>query len=367
MKSTTRGSDGIEMKITKIEAWLVSMRLKEPYTIAYETIETATNVFLRVETNTKIYGFGCAAPDLQVTGETPESVLKAIREIVYPSIKGSDPLRSAMLLERIAPLLGSQSSALAAVDMALHDILGKACGLPLWKLLGGFRDRIKTSVTIGILPEQETVARAKEWLAQGFKTLKIKGGKDVDSDIIRVHKVREAVGIETELRFDANQGFTFEQAVKFVEGTRHCRLELIEQPTPMGQPDLLGRVTSSVSIPVMADESLITLRDAFRLARKNLVDMVNVKLMKVGGIAIARQINAVARSAGLEVMVGCMDESAISIAAGLHFALARPNVLYADLDGHLDLMNDPCEGAVLIRNGVLYPTSNPGLGFDIPY
>jgi L-alanine-DL-glutamate epimerase-like enolase superfamily enzyme len=367
MRSITRDSDRVEMKITTIEAWAVSMPLKEPYAIAYETIDSATNIFLRLETNSKITGFGCAAPDLQITGETPETVLKAMSDIVHSSIKGSDPLRSAMLLERLAPLLGSQSSALAAVDMALHDILGKACGLPLWKLLGGFRDRIKTSVTIGILPEKETVARAKDFLAQGFKSLKIKGGKDVDSDIVRVHKVREAVGMEVELRFDANQGFNVEQALKFVEETRHCRLELIEQPTPTGQPDLLGRVTSSVTIPVMADESLITLRDAFRLARKDLVDMVNIKLMKVGGIAVALQINAVARSAGLEVMVGCMDESALSIAAGLHFALSRPNVLYADLDGHLDLIDDPCEGAVLLRNGILYPIERPGLGFDVPY
>jgi L-alanine-DL-glutamate epimerase-like enolase superfamily enzyme len=366
MRFITRDSEGKEMKITAIEAWAVSMPLKEPYTIAYETINSATNIFIRLETNSEITGFGCAAPDLQITGETPETVLKAMSDVIPTTIKGSDPLRSAMLLERIAPLLGSQSSALAAVDMALHDILGKACGLPLWKLLGGFRDRIKTSVTIGILPEKETVARAQDFLAQGFKCLKIKGGKDVDSDIVRVQKVREAVGIETELRFDANQGFTVEQALKFVEKTRHCRLELIEQPTPTGQPDLLGRVTSSVSIPIMADESLITLRDAFRLARRDLVDMVNVKLMKVGGIAIARQINAVARSAGLEVMVGCMDESALSIAAGLHFALARPNVYYADLDGHLDLIDDPCEGAVLIRNGILYPNDNPGLGFNFP-
>jgi L-alanine-DL-glutamate epimerase-like enolase superfamily enzyme len=366
MRFITRDSEGKEMKITAIEAWAVSMPLKEPYTIAYETIDSATNIFIRLETNSEITGFGCAAPDLQITGETPETVLKAMSDVIPTTIKGSDPLRSAMLLERIAPLLGSQSSALAAVDMALHDILGKACGLPLWKLLGGFRDRIKTSVTIGILPEKETVARAQDFLAQGFKCLKIKGGKDVDSDIVRVQKVREAVGIETELRFDANQGFTVEQALKFVEKTRHCRLELIEQPTPTGQPDLLGRVTSSVSIPIMADESLITLRDAFRLARRDLVDMVNVKLMKVGGIAIARQINAVARSAGLEVMVGCMDESALSIAAGLHFALARPNVYYADLDGHLDLIDDPCEGAVLIRNGILYPNDNPGLGFNFP-
>ena len=353
------------MQITRLEIVPVTMKLSEPYTIAYETVSSTTNIFLNIETNTGITGFGCAAPDLEVTGETPESVTNDCKNFVEPKLKGVDPCRYIYQLNKLKSDLHKSPSTLAMVDMALFDIVGKTAGLPLYKLLGGFRDRMKTSVTVGILPLEETIEHAAKYKSMGFKVLKIKGGKNVDIDIERMIKVREEIGKEIDLRFDANQGYTVEESLKFVNETKQVKIELIEQPTPKGEPDLLGRVTNNVPIPVMADESLMNLRDAFRLARKDLVDTVNVKIMKVGGVNEALQINAVAKAANLEVMVGCMDESALGISAGLHFALARPNVEYADLDGHLDLIDDPADGAVILKEGVLYPTNKPGLGFDL--
>jgi L-alanine-DL-glutamate epimerase-like enolase superfamily enzyme len=350
------------VQITRIAAWPVGLPLTEPYTIAYETITAVTNVFVRMETDSHHVGYGCAAPDLEVTGETPESVLDFVDTNAVGELRGDDPLRAAALLDRMRPHLSDHPSAIAALDMALHDLLGKVSGLPLWRILGGYRDCIETSVTIGILPELETVERAADWVARGFRCLKLKGGRDLDADIAKVFRLRAELGNSIEIRFDANQGYTLEQALRFVGETKPARVALFEQPTPKGQPDMLGRVARSATMAVMADESIMGLRDAFELARDDLADMVNVKLMKVGGLAEALQVNAVARSAGLEVMVGCMDEVELSIAAGLHFALARPNVRYADLDGHLGLADDPTRGMLRLENGILYANEQPGLG-----
>ncbi|MBN1197147.1 MAG: dipeptide epimerase [Candidatus Aminicenantes bacterium] len=350
------------MRISGGEVWLVEMGLTEPYAVAYGRIDSVVNIFLRLETSEGITGFGCAAPDPQVTGETVDGVRNFCEQQVLPMLRGRDPLRREVILERLARVMKATPGVRAMVDMALFDIMGKKAGLPLYKLLGGFRSRIRTSVTIGILSLEETVARARDHVSRGFRCLKIKGGLDVEGDAERVLAVRNAVGKEIELRFDANQGYSVEDAVLFSKQTKDA-VELLEQPTPGMRPDLLGRVTRRIPLPVMADESMLNLGDAFRLARRGWVDMVNIKLMKTGGIAAAIQVNAVARAAGLDVMVGCMDEAELGIAAGLHFALSRPTVRYADLDGHLFLSRDPTRGILKLDRGWLYPSPRPGLGF----
>ena len=350
------------MRITRLEVFAVNMTLEQPYAMANDEVSVAENVIIRLITSGPHCGLGCAAPDPLVTGEQPAAVKASLEEVTSDLLVGQDPLRRALLMERLRKRLSGLPSALAAMDMALHDLLGKAAGQPLYRLLGGYRSRIRTSMTIGILPAQEAAALALEHVRQGFRALKLKGGRDVEADIARVRRIREAVGPEVELRFDANQGYDVEQALQLVHGCRQSRLALLEQPTPVRQPDLLAQVTRQASIPVMADESLLSLGDVFRIAGGHMADMINIKLMKVGGIDEALAINSVARAAELEVMVGCMDESALGISAGLHFALARPNVLLADLDGHLGLRGDLFAGAVILSDGVLFPSDLPGLG-----
>ena len=252
---------------------------------------------------------------------------------------------------------------MAMIDMALYDLLAKKAGLPVYQLLGGYRNSIPTSITIGILPVEETLQKAREFVSKGFFIIKVKGGSNVEEDIERIAKIREQAGNDIKLRFDANQGYTVGDAIQFVDGTRDYKVEILEQPTPRYDLESLGKVTKLLHLPVMADESLLTLKDAFNLARNDWADMINIKLMKVGGISAAMHINSVARAAGMEAMVGCMDECELGISAGLHFALARPNVEYADLDGHFDLMDDPTAGCFTVKEGVLYPKDQPGLGW----
>lgn len=350
------------MRILRVDVERVDLRLARPYTIAYETVSAVENLLVRVVTDGAQVGLGVAAPDVGVTGETLDAAEGVLRDVVRETLVGANALDRMALMEALNLALPAHPSARNAVDMALLDLLGKAAGLPLWRMLGGYRPSIYTSVTLFIAPEAEVVSEAKDWVKKGFRALKLKGGADVDADVGRVHAVRAAVGPEIELRFDANQGFNVAQAQDFVARTGRAGLSLLEQPTPADQIGALRAVARSVRMPVMADESLLSLDDVFQLARRDAADMINIKLMKVGGLDTALLINAVARAARLEVMVGCMDECALAISAGLAFALSRKNVEFADLDGHLDLLGDPTTGAVTLRDGVLFPVDGPGFG-----
>lgn len=347
------------MKIDSIEIIPLNMPLKEPYLIAYDSFNKAENLLVHIESG-GLNGWGCAAPDPHVTGEQPKELLQQGLAIL-PSFMKKDPFRKAVIMKQLKKETPGSYSLWAAVDMALWDLIGKKADLPLWKILGGYRDRIRTSVTIGICDCTETLRQAKELVQSGNLVLKIKGGLDVYEDLERIKALRMDLPSALQIRFDANQGYCIDDALLFLEKSKNLDIELFEQPTSKGSPEHLGLVTRASNTPIMADESLLSLLDAFHLVRKGLIDLMNIKLMKVGGLTEAIQIDAVARSAGVEVMIGCMDESALGISAGLHFALSRPNIRYADLDGHFGLIDDPAAGTILYRKGYLYP--GPGAGF----
>jgi L-alanine-DL-glutamate epimerase-like enolase superfamily enzyme len=354
------------MKITAIKAFPVELQLKEPFSIAHETVETGVNVFLKFVTDEGIIGWGCATPD-SVTTETKETVVQCFTTQIKDILIGKDPLRVNLLNDTIEEKIKGNTSLKAGVNMGLYDILGKRADLPLYKLLGGYKEKIETSVTIGLNPVDTMVERAKRLVSEGFTCLKIKCGMDADQDIEAVLAIRNAVGSQIKIRLDANEGYTLEKALRVIETLEKlgADIEILEQPTPAKYLYALKELTTQCAVPIMADETALTLRDSLKLVKMEIADSINIKLMKLGGITNAIKVNTYAEIAEIPVMIGCMNESMAAMAAGVHFACSCKNVQYADLDSARDFTQDVVKGGARYENGFVIPSENPGLGIEV--
>jgi L-alanine-DL-glutamate epimerase-like enolase superfamily enzyme len=250
--------------------------------------------------------------------------------------------------------------------MALHDLAARRAGMPLCRLLGARRDRLPTSVTLGIAEAAATLRAARRHVAAGFRILKIKLGEDWRADAALVRRLREDLGPGITLRGDGNQGYSEEDARRFLGSLRPGDLELLEQPLRADDLAGMARLRAARVVPIMADESVLDRDDARRVVGAGAADLINVKLMKAGGIGEALAIARIAAGAAVGVMFGCNDESRIGIAAALHSALAAPAAERADLDGHLDLADDVARGGVRIEGGYVMPEPDAaGLGVSV--
>ena len=354
------------MRIKSVSAYPLDLKLKEPFAIANETMYVGENVFLKIETDEDIIGWGCATPD-SVTSETKETVMDCFNNILKNILLDEDPTRINFLNDVIEDKIKGNPSLRAGVNMALYDILGKKADLPLYKLLGGYRDKIETSVTIGLNPVDVMVQKAKEFVKNGFTCLKVKCGMDPDQDIEVVLAIRNSVGPKIKIRMDANEGYSLEKALRVIETLEKlgADVELLEQPTPAKYLYALKEVTAQCTVPIMADETALTLRDSLKAVKMEIADMINIKLMKIGGITNAIKANTYAEVAEIPVMIGCMNESMGAMAAGVHFACAFKNVQYADLDSALDFEQDIVKGGASYKDGYVIPSDKPGLGIEV--
>ena len=266
-------------------------------------------------------------------------------------------------LAELTPLTEGVTSAMCAFDLAFHDLLGLAAGMPLYRILGGYRNRIQTSATIPLVSVKESVKLAQERARQGFRMLKIKGGLDAEEDIHRVESIHRVLP-SLILRLDPDGGYSVRQALdvaRVLEGL----VEMMEQPTPAHDLGGLHLVTEHSPVPILADQSVAGPSSALNLAAHRMADGMSVKIAACGGLRCARQVDAIAHAAKMTTMVSCLVEPALLIAAGLSFALSSPNVAYGDLDGHLDLVNDPTLPGFTLEDGWLVATDVPGLGCTV--
>jgi L-alanine-DL-glutamate epimerase-like enolase superfamily enzyme len=350
------------MGIKKVEVYAVTLRYREPFRIAPGTTTESHNVNVKIITDYDAVGWGESSPSERVTGETSETVIRALDRIA-PKLIGRCPLRIEETVEFMDSIVKGNPAAKAAVDMALHDILGKTAGKPLFMLMGGYRTEVLTDLTLSIKSPEEMVEDAVEALRKGFKALKVKVGGDPAEDVERVRMIRETVGQDTLIRIDANQGWTPPQAIEVLNRIEKFKIQFAEQPVPSDDIKGLARVRKESPVPIMADESVHSPQDAIRLIQAEAADFINIKLMKSGGLLKGRKIADVAEAAGISCMIGCMGESGIGITAATHLAAAVKNIQHADLDSDLLLQDKLVKiGGTGVKNSTRTFSKHAGLG-----
>lgn len=354
------------MKIKSVQVSLHHLPLTKPYTIAYKTMVDTEIVLLEIELENGIIGLGAANPFEDVVGETPQQTFELLQTGYLDNFIGKDIEDFLDLITQAAAHFDHKPGALAAIDIALHDLYCKHKGISVLDFYGKCIQSLPTSVTIGIKPVEEMLEEARGYEQLGFKILKIKTGLNVDEDIERVAKLSEVFGNSMLIRVDANQGYNLENLRKFIHATQHLKLELIEQPLRVGEEAALLSLTASEQNMIVADESLINLKSAITLsAAPQPYGAFNIKLMKCGGIMGAKAIAGIAANAGIDLFWGCNDESILSITAALHVAYAMPNTRYLDLDGSFDLAHDLVQGGFSLHDGCLRIVEKPGFGVEM--
>ncbi|MEW5725862.1 MAG: dipeptide epimerase [Thermodesulfobacteriota bacterium] len=352
---------GPELHIKSVEIYKFSIKLSETFRISLMEYDQARGVFVKINASDGSCGFGEANPTAGIAGETQGTEAAGAKEVAG-LLLGRNPLDVETRMAEIDRFLVHNATLRSAFDMALYDLLGQAAGLPLYALLGGGRRPFYTDNTIGISTPQAMAQKALAYQEAGFKAVKVKLGTTKDEDVARIKAIREAVGPDLPLRIDANQGWDFVTAVAVLRALEPLGVDYCEQPVAHWDHHNLRRVRQNTRIPIMADESLFDHHDAFKLAALGACDYFNIKLAKSGGLHGALKINAVAEAAGIPCMVGCMSGTRLMLTASAHLVSARPNVRFADLDGHFKLTEDPILGGVTYRAGDITLPEAPGLG-----
>ena len=353
------------MKITDIRFGMLRVPLKTPFKTALRTVESVEDIIVMINTDSGHVGYGEAPATAVITGDTHGSIIEAIRHYISPRLIGAEIADLNRITHLIQGSMEKNSSAKAAVEIAVYDLWGQLYDAPLYRLLGGGDPVITTDITISVDYIDKMVADSLAAVERGFESLKIKVGKDIGVDIDRVKAIYAAVEDRALLRLDANQGWTAKQAVYALQTLEDAgvRLELVEQPVKANDLAGMKYVTERVHTPIMADESVFGPTEVIELIRMRAADIINIKLMKTGGISNAIRIADIAEMYQVECMIGCMLETSISVAAAVHVAVAKSSAITKiDLDGPSLCAFNPVDGGVIFNESEITVTDAPGLG-----
>lgn len=353
------------MKIAKIETFRVAVPLIKPFKTALRTVETAESVFVRITCDNGLIGWGEAPPTVVITGDSILSIESAIHNVLQPILLSKSLLSYETIFQDMKSALVGNSSAKAAVDMAIYDCLAQYCKLPLYQFLGGDKSELETDFTVSVNGPEEMGEDAVSYIKQGFNVLKVKVGKDnISTDLERIQEIRKRVGYDVRIRLDANQGWNPKDAVRAIRKMEDngLQIELVEQPVKADDLEGLKQVTESVDTLIMADESIFTPKQAYQVLQTRSADLINIKLMKAGGIYQAQIINQLAEVCGVECMVGSMIETRLGITAAAHFAASKKNITRFDFDAPLMLAKEIVEGGIIYSGRKITLPKGHGLG-----
>ena len=357
------------MRIAKIETAEVNIPLVTPFKTALRTVDSVNDIVVRITADDGQTGYGEAPPTAVITGETKGSIRCAIEEFIAPPLIGMEIENLDGIMKVLHKSMIKNTSAKAAVDMAVYDLFAKSCGKPLYKVLGGSKGEIETDLTISVNETEEMVKDSLLAIQQGFRILKIKVGKEGQKDVERIKAIRQAVGPDIKLRIDANQGWSAKDAVRIIRKLEDMGIDmdLVEQPVSAHDFEGMKLVTSQVQTPILADESVFSAMDAIHIIKERAADLINIKLMKTGGIYEALKVCAIAECYEVECMIGCMLESKIAVSAAAHLAAAKGVITRADLDGPSLCSEDPYSGGPAFMGSRILMNAKPGLGiFKVP-
>lgn len=352
------------MKITEVKLGKIYVPLRVPFKTALRSVSSVEDIVVEVHTDTGAVGYGEAPPTGAITGDTTGAILGALQDHIIKTVVGRDVDDFEDLMLALNKCIVGNTSAKAAMDMALWDLYGQLYKIPVYKLLGGSRKEIITDITISVNDPDEMARDAVDAVRRGYDTLKIKVGAHPELDVARLTAVRQAIGSDTRIRIDANQGWEPKQAVRLLNQMQEKGLdiEFVEQPVKAHDIDGLKYVTERSYVPVLVDESVFSPEDAVRIMQTRAADLVNIKLMKCGGLYNALKIVSAAEVYGVECMIGCMLEAKISVNAAVHLACAKKIITKIDLDGPVLCSEDPILGGAVFDEQRITVSDEPGLG-----
>jgi len=352
------------MKIINIRTTLLSAPLKTPFITSLRRVDALEDLVVIIECDDGSVGYGEGAPTPVITGETIGSMTATI-DFIKPHLIGLEIDDLDTILKVMHSVIIRNTTAKSALEIALYDLKAQSEKLPLYKMLGGTKTIFQTDITISMGEIDKMISDSLDAVQLGYDILKIKIGDDPKKDVERVIAIDAALDKKIKLRLDANQGWTAEECVELLHALekRGIIAEFIEQPVAADDIEGLKYIKERVQTPLLADESIFSLKDARKLLEMQAINYVNIKLAKTAGITQALELADLSADFGVKCMIGCMLEGPISVAAGVHVASAKADIItMLDLDAVSLLASHPLKTSINFNESEIILSDDIGLG-----